>query len=248
MKLAHRTAIVTGSRRGIGRAIALALSNEGASVVVTDINQEDCQRVVDEIKAAGGQALAVRCDVSIKAEVQALVTASINEFGNVDILVNNAMHSFIGPFWRMSEEEWDRTLDVNLKGAFLCSQAVARNMIKNGWGRIINIASVSSGGSGGGSAPLMAAYTASKGGVKALSQAMAVELANFGINVNAICPGPIDSGAIPDSIKERSLKTTPKGRMGKPEEVAALVVYLASPESDFMTGSAVIIDGGASSI
>jgi 3-oxoacyl-[acyl-carrier protein] reductase len=248
MKLDKRTAIVTGSRRGIGRAIALALANEGASVVVTDINQEDCQRVVDEIKALGGQAIAIKCDVSLKVEAQALAAAAIKEFGKIDILVNNAMYSYIGPFWRMPEDEWDRTLEVNLKGAFLCSQAVTRNMIKNGWGRIINIASVSSGGSGGGSAPLMAAYTASKGGMKALSQAMAVELANFGINVNAICPGPIDSGAIPDSIKERSLKTTPKGRLGKPEEIAALVVYLASEESDFMTGSSVIIDGGASSI
>jgi 3-oxoacyl-[acyl-carrier protein] reductase len=248
MKLTKRTAIVTGSRRGIGRAIAIALANEGASVVVTDISQEDCQKVVDDIKATGGQALAMKCDVSLKVEVQALAAAAIKEFGKIDILVNNAMYSYIGPFWRMPEKEWDRTLDVNLKGAFLCSQAVTRNMIKNGWGRIINIASVSSGGSGGGSAPLMAAYTASKGGMKALSQAMAVELAIFGINVNAILPGPIDSGAVPDSIKERSLKTTPKGRLGKPEEIAALVVYLASEESDFMTGSAVIIDGGASSI
>jgi NAD(P)-dependent dehydrogenase (short-subunit alcohol dehydrogenase family) len=248
MRLADRTAIVTGSRRGIGKAIAMALAAEGASVVVTDISQEDCQKVVDEINAAGGRALAIKCDISIKDEVQALAAAAIKEFGKIDILVNNAMYSYIGPYWRMPEEEWDRTLDVNLKGTFLCSQAVTRNMIKNNWGRIINIASVSSGGSGGGSAPLMAAYTASKGGIKALSQAMAVELANFGINVNAICPGPIDSGAIPDSIKERSLKTTPKGRLGKPEEIAALVVYMSSPESDFMTGSAVIIDGGASSI
>lgn len=248
MKLVNRTAIVTGSRRGIGKAIALALASEGASVVVTDINQEDCQKVVDQIKSSGGRALAVKCDVSMKSEVQAMVAETIKEFGKIDILVNNAMYSYIGPFWRMPEEEWDRTLDVNLKGAFLCSQAVTRNMIKNNWGRIINIASVSSGGSGGGSAPLMAAYTASKGGMKALTQAMAVELANFGINANAICPGPIDSGAIPDSIKERSLKTTPKGRLGKPEEIAALVVYMASPESDFMTGSAVIIDGGASSL
>jgi NAD(P)-dependent dehydrogenase (short-subunit alcohol dehydrogenase family) len=165
------------------------------------------------------------------------------------VLVNNAIVSVIKPFWRTTDEdEWDRVLDVNLKGAFLCSQAVIRNMIKNGWGRIINISSVSSGGGGGGaSAPLLAAYTASKGGLKALSQAMAVELANFGINVNAICPGPIDSGAIPESIRERSLKTTPKGRLGYPEEIAGLVVYMCSPEADFMTGSAVIIDGGASS-
>ena len=248
MKLSSRTAIVTGSRRGIGRAIALALAREGASVVIADIDQGDCQKVVDEITAAGGRALAVKCDVSRKPEVQDMVAAAIAGFGKVDILVNNAMVSKFGPFWRMSEEDWDRTLDVNLKGAFLCSQAVARNMIKNGWGRIINIASVSSGGSGGGSAPLLAAYTASKGGMKALSQAMAVELAGFGVTVNTICPGPIDSGALPESIKERSIKNVPLGRTGRPEEIAGLVVYLASEESGYMTGSSINMDGGSASI
>ncbi len=245
MKLSGKTAIVTGSRRGIGRAIAEALAREGASVVVNDINLEDCQKVVDGIKAQGGQALAVRCDVSIKAEVLEMVSRAIAEFGKVDILVNNAMLSSFKPFVRLSEEEWDRTLAVNLKGAFLCSQAAARNMIKNGWGRIINIASVCSGGAGGAS-PLLAHYAASKGGLKALSEVMAIELADFGINVNAILPGAIDSGSLPDSIKERALKGTPKGRLGTPKDIADLVIYLASPESDFMTGSELIIDGGTS--
>lgn len=248
MKLSNKTAIVTGSRRGIGRAIALALAQEGANVVITDVNKEDCQKVADEIFARGVKALAIKCDVSCKAEVQSMVNETLTEFGKVDILVNNAMVASFGPFWRMSEDDWDRTLDVNLKGAFLCSQAVTRNMIKNGWGRIINIASVSSGGSGGGSAPLLAAYTASKGGMKALSQAMAVELASFGITVNTVCPGPIDSGALPESIKERSLKDIPVGRVGHPEEIAGLVVYLASEGSSFMTGSTINMDGGASSI
>jgi 3-oxoacyl-[acyl-carrier protein] reductase len=247
MKLQGKTAIVTGSRRGIGKAIVTALAKEGARVVVSDISQEDCENVAAEITASGGTALAIKCDVSIKSEVQEMVAKTIAEFGQVDILVNNAMTSTIKPFVRLSEEEWDRVIDVNLKGAFLCSQAAAKSMIKNGWGRIINIASVSSGGSGG-CAPLMAHYTASKGGMKALSEATAVELASFGINVNAILPGPIDSGALPDSIKERSLKTIPKGRLGRPEEIGNLVVYLASAESDFMTGSAVVIDGGISNI
>lgn len=244
MRLLDKTAIVTGSRRGIGRAIAQALAKEGANVVVSDINLEDCQLVVDGIKSAGGKALAIKCDVSVKAEVQEMVARTVAEFGKVDILVNNAMYSTIKPFVRLSEEDWDRVMDVNLKGPFLCSQAVARNMIKNGWGRIINIASVSSGGEGG-CAPLMAHYTASKGGLKALSEAMALELADFGINVNAILPGAIDSGVLPDSIKERSLKTVPKGRLGTPEDIANLAIYLASPESDYMTGSAVVIDGGS---
>jgi len=155
MKLKDKTAIITGSRRGIGRAIALALAGEGANVVVSDISEEDCLKVVSEIDLAGGRAIAMKCDVSVKAEVQDMIARTIAEFGKVDILVNNAMQSTIKPFVRLTEEEWSLVLDVNLKGAFLCSQAAARNMMRNGWGRIINIASVSSGG-GGGCAPLMA--------------------------------------------------------------------------------------------
>ncbi len=245
MKLEGKTAIVTGSRRGIGKGIAKALAREGAQVIVNDIDLSDCRLAADEIIAAGGKALAIKCDVSKKAEVQSMVELVIDSCGGVDILVNNAMTSTLKPFWKITEDEWDANLDVNLKGAFLCSQAVTRNMIKKGWGRIINICSVSSGG--GDCAPLMAPYTASKGGLKALSQAMAVELAGFGINVNAICPGPIDSGVLPDSIRQRSLKSVPKGRLGLPEDIANMVVYLASPESDFITGSSIVIDGGVSS-
>jgi 3-oxoacyl-[acyl-carrier protein] reductase len=246
MKLSGKVAIVTGSRRGIGKAIALALAREGARVVVSDLDLPDCQKVVEEIEASGGLALAIKCDVSVRSEVQEMATRVIAECGKVDILVNNAMVAVIKPFWKTTEEEWDSIMDVNLKGAFLCSQAVTRNMIKNGWGRIINIASISSGGSG--ATPFLAAYTASKGGMKALSQAMAVELAGFGINVNAICPGSIDSGALTDSIKKRSLESVPKGTLGRPEDIAELAVYLASQESEYMTGSALVIDGGASAI
>jgi NAD(P)-dependent dehydrogenase (short-subunit alcohol dehydrogenase family) len=245
MRLEGKTAIVTGSRRGIGKAIAQALAKEGAKVVVSDVSQEDCQKVADNIKAAGGKALAIKCDVSIKAEVQEMVTKTISEFGKVDILVNNAAVGVIKPFVRITEEDWDRTFAVNVKGAFLCSQAVAKNMIKNGEGRIISISSVASGG-GGGATALMAAYIASKGGLKSLTEAMAVELATFGINVNAICPGTIDSGAVPESMKERSLRTVPKGRLGRPEEIAYMVVFLASPEADYVTGSVITVDGGSS--
>ena len=157
------------------------------------------------------------------------------------------MYTSFKPFVRISEEEWDHVIDVNLKGAFLCSQAAAKNMIKNGWGRIINIASVCFGRKRR-YGPLLAHYTASKGGMKALSQAMAIELAIFGINVNAILPGPIDSGVLPDSIKASTLKVVPKGRLGRPEDIANLVVFLASQESDYITGSNVVIDGGISVI
>ena len=247
MKLQGRVAIVTGSRRGIGKGIALALAKEGANVVVTDINQADCEAVVKEIEYSGGRAIAIKCDVSLKTEVQQMVAQTISALGKIDILVNNAMYTSFKPFVRISEEEWDHVIDVNLKGAFLCSQAAAKNMIKNGYGRIINIASVSSGGSGG-MAPLLAHYTASKGGMKALSQAMAIELAIFGINVNAILPGTIDSGVLPDSIKASTLKVVPKGRLGRPEDIANMVVFLASQESDYITGSNVVIDGGISVI
>ena len=245
MRLAGKTAIITGSRRGIGKAIALAFAREGANVTICDINEEDCRAAAAEISALGAKALAVKCDVTSKAEVQKMVAQTIAGFGKVDILVNNAMTISFKHFMRLTEEEWDQVINVNLKGAFLCSQVAAKSMIKNGWGRIINIASLSSGGSGG-CAPLMAHYTASKGGMKALSEAMAVELAAFGINVNAILPGPIDTGAIPESIRERSLELMPKGRLGHPEDVAALAVFLASPESDFITGTTITIDGGIS--
>ncbi len=215
--------------------------------MVADVDREDCQKVAAEIKAAGGQALAVKCDISLKAEVQEMVAMTIAEFGRVDILVNNAAVGVIKPFVRITEEDWDRTFAVNLKGAFLCSQAVAKNMIKNGEGRIVNISSVASGG-GGGATPLMSAYIASKGGLKSLTEAMAVELATFGINVNAICPGTIDSGAVPESMKVRSLRTVPKGRLGRPEEVANMVVFLASPEADYITGSVITVDGGCSKV
>jgi len=160
MKLANKSAIVTGSRRGIGKAIALALAKEGAAVVICDVNLEECQVVAEEIRQAGGKAMAIKCDVSVKAEVQELVAKTIETFGRVDVLVNNAAYGVIKPFVKITEEEWDRVFSVNVKGAFLCCQAAAKNMIKNGGGRIINISSVASGG-GGGCTPLMAPYVSS---------------------------------------------------------------------------------------
>jgi NAD(P)-dependent dehydrogenase (short-subunit alcohol dehydrogenase family) len=247
MRLVDKTAIVTGSRRGIGKAIAMELAKEGANVVVCDISQEDCQKVADEIQAIGRKALAIKCDITLKSEVLEMMDRTIAEFGRVDILINNAATGIIKSFVRLTEEDWDHIFAVNVKGAFLCSQAAARNMIKNGGGRIINISSVASGG-GGGVPPLMAPYVASKGGLKSLTEAMAVELAVFGINVNAICPGTIDSGAVPESMKARSLKTVPQARLGRPEEIAKTVVFLTSADADYITGSTVIVDGGASRV
>ncbi len=247
MKLDNKTAIVTGARRGIGRAIALALAKEGANVVVSDISQEDCQRVVTEIKGLGRRGLALKCNVTSGAEVEDMVRRTVAEFGKVDILVNNAGIITFKPFLELTDEDWDNTLNVNLKGQFLCAQAVAKDMVKNKWGHIINIASISSGGSGI-AFPLIAHYTASKGGVMALTEALALELTPQGINVNAVCPGAIDTdmakGVKESGQIERVLLRIPKGRLGQPEDIANLVVFLASDDSDYISGAAIVIDGG----
>jgi NAD(P)-dependent dehydrogenase (short-subunit alcohol dehydrogenase family) len=247
MKLEGRTAIVTGARRGIGRAIALALAGEGASVTVSDISQEDCQKVVAEIEKLGQEGLAVECDVTSSAEVEAMVKKTVAKFGRLDILVNNAGIIAYKPFLELSEEDWDKTLSVNLKGQFLCARAAAREMIKNKWGRIINIASISSGGCGI-AFPLIAHYTASKGGVMALTEALALELTSQGINVNAVCPGAIDTNMTKDVKDSGQLKQVlarvPKGRLGQPEEIGHLAAFLASEEADYISGAAIVIDGG----
>jgi len=247
MKLDNKTAIVTGARRGIGGAIALALAKEGANVVVSDISQEDCQKVVSEIEGLGRKGLALKCNVTSRAEVEDMVKRTVAEFGKVDILINNAGIINFKPFLELTDEDWDNTLNVNLKGQFLCAMAVAKEMVKNKWGRIINIASISSGGCGI-AFPLIAHYTASKGGVVALTEALALELTPLGINVNAICPGAIDTDMV-KGVKEggqleRVLLRIPKGRLGQPEDIANLAVFLASEESDYISGAAIVIDGG----
>jgi len=247
MKLEGRTAIVTGSRRGIGRAIALALAKEGANVVVSDISPEECQQVVKEIEKLGRKGLALKCDVTSTPDVEDMVKKTVARFGKLDILVNNAGIISYKPFLELTDEDWDKTLGVNLKGQFLCARAAAREMIKNKWGRIVNIASISSGGCGI-AFPLIAHYTASKGGVMALTEALALELTAKGINVNAICPGAVDTDMV-KGVKESGglaqlLTRIPKGRLGKPEEIANLAVFLASEEAEYISGSAIVIDGG----
>jgi|WetSurMetagenome_2_1015567.scaffolds.fasta_scaffold166153_2 3-oxoacyl-[acyl-carrier protein] reductase len=242
MRLNNRVAVVTGARRGLGRVIALALAREGADIAICDINREDCLNVVNEIEQQGRKGLAIKCDVSSQKEVEELVGSTVKKYGKLDILVNNAASTDFKPFLRLKESEWDKVLNTNLRGQFLCSQIAAKAMIKNRWGRIVNIASICS--SIGSAFPLMSHYTASKGGVIALTKAMALELAPFEINVNAICPGAIDTGLIPEEMIHRMISRIPKGRLGKPEEVANLAVFLASEESEYITGSAIVIDGG----
>lgn len=248
VNLKNKAAIVTGARRGMGRTHALALAEAGARVVVSDISKEDCQKVVNEIEKKGGEAMALKCDVSKKKEVEEMVKKAKKKFGKIDILVNNAGIAQFVPFLEMAEEEWDRTLDINLKGYFLCAQAVAKEMAKQKSGVIINIASVAMGQQGIGFSNI-AHYCASKGGIVGMTEALAVELAPYNIRVNAVSPGMIETPMIGPVKKDPKMikgimGRVPMGRVGKPEEVSNLVRFLASDESSYMTGSTIVVDGG----
>lgn len=246
--LKGKVAIITGARRGMGKADALAFAKNGAKVVVSDISQEECELVVDEIKKNGGEGLAVKCDVTNEKEIKEMVKKTVDKFGKVDILVNNAGICEFKPFLELTEEEWDKTLDINLKGYFLCAQAVAKEMVKKKSGVIINIASVVMGQIGIGMAGL-AHYSASKGGIAALTKTLALEFAPYNIRVNAIAPGAIDtpmaaSTKADPKVLEATLAMIPLHRMGKPEEIANTALFLSSNASSYITGSIVVVDGG----
>ncbi len=243
-----KVAIVTGAGKGMGKAHALKLSGAGAKVVVSDISLPDCQLVVDEIKKMRGEAIAVKCDISKKSEVDNLISETLKKFGKIDILVNNAGIYPFEPFLQMPEANFQKVIDVNLKGYFLCAQAAAKEMAKQKYGAIVNISSIAMGQVGVGFAGLTH-YCASKGGIVAMSEAMALELAPLGIRVNCIAPGAIDTpGASTTSMdakaKEAMLAPIPMHRQGRAEEIANAVLFLASDESSYMTGSVMVVDGG----
>ena len=248
MDLEGKIVIVTGARRGMGKSHALALAKAGAKVAVADISLEECQKVVDEIRKEKGEALAVKCDVTKKGEIDDMIKTVVDKWGRIDILVNNAGICQFKPFLELTEEEWDRTLDTNLRGYFLCAQAAAKEMVKQKTGVIINIASTAMGQVGVGF-PTLAHYCASKGGIVGMTETLALELAPYNIRVNAIAPGAIETPMI-DPLKadpktmEGTLARIPLHRVGKPEEVSNLVLFLASDASSYMTGSTVVIDGG----
>ncbi len=242
MDLSNRVAIVTGSARGIGRAIALKLAEVGATVVVNDIG-ESVNSMVEEIKAMQRQSLAVVADVSLSPDVSRLVEETMTAFGKVDILVNNAGITRDQLLMRMSDEDWDRVLNIDLKSVFLCSRAVLRHMVKQRWGRIISLASIV----GVVGNPGQANYASAKAGIIGFTRTIAKEVASRGITANAVAPGFIDTEMtqrLPEDWKQQLKSRIPLGYLGTPRDVAETVAFLASEEARYITGQVLNVDGG----
>lgn len=243
MSLNGQVAVITGASRGIGRAIALKLAAEGASVVVTATSVEGAQRTADEIGAAGGKALAVKVDVSVAAEVEELFKKTAEAFGRLDILVNNAGITKDGLLLRMKEADWDQVMDVNLKGAFNCTREAAKTMSKARYGRIVNVSSVV----GEMGNPGQANYCASKAGMIGLTKSVARELARRNVTVNAVTPGFIETDMTHDlseKAKESLQEQIPLGRLGGAEDIAAAVLFLVSEGAGYITGHVLSVNGG----
>jgi 3-oxoacyl-[acyl-carrier protein] reductase len=243
LKLAGKVALVTGGAQGIGKAVALLLARNGADIVVSDINLEKAEETAKEVQALGRNALAMKVDVAKLDDVEKMVGAILAQFGKVDILINNAGIARDKLILRMTEEDWDAVLNINLKGTFNCTKAVVRHMSKQKSGKIVNIASVvgEMGNAGQGN------YAASKAGVIGFTKTIAREFAQRGINVNAIAPGYIETpmtDALPDKVKEELKRLIPLDRLGKPEDVAEAVLFLVSESAGYITGQVLNVNGG----
>jgi 3-oxoacyl-[acyl-carrier protein] reductase len=243
LKLTGKVALVTGAAQGIGRAIALLLAQNGADIVISDVNLEKAEETSKEIEGTGQRVMAIRGDVSNVEEVEQMVQAILNRFGHIDILVNNAGIARDKLILRMTEEDWDAVLGVNLKGTFNCTKAVVRHMSKQRSGKIISIASVvgEMGNAG------QANYSASKAGVIGFTKTIAREFAQRGINVNAIAPGYIETAmtdALSEKAKEELKRLIPLDRLGRPEDVAEAVLFLVSESASYITGQVLNVNGG----
>ncbi|ATP39320.1 beta-ketoacyl-ACP reductase [Solibacillus sp. R5-41] len=244
MGLTGKCAVVTGASRGIGRAIALELASQGAQVVVNySGSAQQAQNVVEEIQALGGQAIAVQANVADTDSVQQLMKTAMDTFGSIDILVNNAGITRDNLLMRMKDDEWDDVINTNLKGVFLCTKAVTRQMMKQRAGRIINISSIV----GVAGNPGQANYVAAKAGVIGLTKTTAQELASRNILVNAVAPGFITTemtDGLPADLKDAMLKQIPLAKLGQPEDIAKAVAFFASNNANYITGQTLHIDGG----
>jgi len=244
VRLKDKKAIVTGGATGIGRAICLALAQEGADVLVADI--QEATETVRAVQALARQAISVPTDVTAQNQVEAMVKRAVQEFGRIDILVNDVGVAILKPFFETTEADWDRQMDINAKGVFLVSQAVARVMREQGGGRIVNISSISADRA----APDLSAYCASKAPVSALTLCLALELAEYGIYVNAVLPGTTETTLNREwhrtnpAMRQANIEVTPLKRLGRPEDIANAVVYLASEEASWTTGVLLRVDGG----
>jgi NAD(P)-dependent dehydrogenase (short-subunit alcohol dehydrogenase family) len=243
--LRDRVAIVTGASQGIGRAIAIELARVGAHVVVCSRRAEALAPVADAVRAEGRRALALACDVGEAAQVDAVVARTLEEFGRIDLLVNNAGYRIRARFEDLSREEWDAMVRTNLTGVFLFCQAVGRVMIRNSGGKIVNVTSVA----GRSGARGLAAYAAAKAGVTTLTQSLGAEWAKYGITVSAVAPGPVETEGVLEVWKTPAMianaaREVPLQRLGRPEEIAYAVIFAASDRSAFMTGETVYVSGG----
>ena len=243
MKLKGKVALVTGAAQGIGKAVALLLARNGADIIVSDINLEKAEETAREVEGLGQRALAVKTNVAEANDVEKMVQTALERFGRIDILINNAGITRDKLLLRMSDEDWDAVLGVNLRGTFLCTRAVIRPMAKQKSGKIVNIASVvgTMGNAG------QANYVASKAGVIGFTKTVAREYAPRGINVNAIAPGYIETPmteALPEKAKEELKRMIPMDRLGKPEDVAEAVLFLVSEASTYITGQVLHVNGG----
>ena len=249
MRLAGKVALITGGTSGMGRATALLFAREGARVSITGRNQERGREVVDEIRKNGGQALFTLCGVRFAEQCRKSIDETIRTFGKIDVLFNNAGVYYPHTALECSEEEWDLTMDVNLKGAFLMSKFALPSMIAQGSGVIIN----NSSGWGLVGGDKAVSYCASKGGMVLMTKAMAIDHGRQGIRVNCICPGDVETSMLPEDARQRGMRledymagaaNRPMGRVGTADEIAKAVLFLASDDSSFMTGATLVVDGG----
>jgi NAD(P)-dependent dehydrogenase (short-subunit alcohol dehydrogenase family) len=250
-RLAEKVAIITGSAGGLGKTCALTFAREGAVIVIIDINQEEINRTVNEIKALGNKCIGFVCDISKQTQVEDTVKKIIEEWGRIDILVNNAggaLHTKV-KFEEVTEKDWDIVMNVNLKGTFFCCKAVVPYMIKQGGGRIVNISALA----GRATASLAGIqYTSAKAGIGGLTRHLAKEMGKYNIYVNAVAPGITISGSRVEALwdskseeeKRRVLDSIPLGRLGKPEDVANVVLFLASDEASYIAGATIDSNGG----